>query len=318
MSRQIPGHGTANRYSIRTNPCRCDLCTRAASRAALERKVAQQSGRSKRVPSGPALAHLARLTESAPIAQIALATGAPRSSLSRLLVERRPTISRTLAEKILAVKAVDRSTMSMVSSIGAQRRLQALYTLGHWRKTIAEASGLTPQTISELLRGTWSRITVECDDAVRRAYARLSMSLGGCERNLVRARREQWAPPLAWDDDTIDDPAGRPDTAVEADPFAAEEGAQHVDLVAVDAYLKGRPVPLSEAERLAALLAAPSRGLSMLGVDRLHGLQDKASENFLRRMTMRYERAGLRLPAAGMEILVLPPLKRSARPGART
>lgn len=223
MSRPIPGHGTANRYSSRTNPCRCDLCTRAASRAALERKVAQQSGRSKRVPSGPVLAHLAKLTESAPIAQIALAAEAPRSSLSRLLVERRPTISRVLAEKILAVKVIDRSTLSMVSSIGAQRRLQALYTLGHWRKTIAEASGLTPQTISELLRGTWTRITVECDDAVRQAYALLSMSLGDCERNLVRARREQWAPPLAWDDDTIDDAKALPQTdAVE--PVASDGG----------------------------------------------------------------------------------------------
>ncbi|MFJ4965978.1 hypothetical protein ACIP6P_26635 [Streptomyces sp. NPDC088729] len=241
MTRTLAPHGTANRYSSRTDPCRCEACTHAASRAALDRKVAQQSGRSRRVPSGPVLAHLAKLAESVPIGQIALAAAAPRGSLSRLLVEQRPTISRALAEKILAVKVVDRSTMSMVSSIGAQRQLQALYTLGHWRKTIAEASGLTPQTISELLRGTWARITVECDDAVRRAYALLSMSLDDCERNLVRARREQWAPPLAWDEETIDVPTALP--ALDAVP-PAPAGRD-----AATRFLLGESVVLDQAAR---------------------------------------------------------------------
>ncbi|MFH8295077.1 hypothetical protein [Streptomyces sp. NPDC018059] len=175
------------------------------------------------------------------LGQVALAVDAPRSSLSRLLVQQRPTMSRTLAEKILAVEVVDRSTMSMVGSIGAQRRLQALYALGHWRKTIARAAGLTPQAISELLRGTWARITVECDDAVRRAYALLSMSVDTCERNLVRARREQWAPPLAWDEETIDDPMALP--ALDAVP-PAPAGRD-----AATRFLLGESVVLDQAAR---------------------------------------------------------------------
>ncbi|WP_435058420.1 hypothetical protein [Streptomyces sp. bgisy060] len=241
MTRTLAPHGTANRYSSRTDPCRCEPCTKAASRAALERLVARQSGRPKWVPSGPALAHLAKLTQTVPIGQVALAADAPRSSLSRLLAQRRPTMSRTMAEKILAVRVVDRSTMSMVNSLGAQRRLQALYALGHWRKTVAEASGLTPQTISELLRGTWARITVACDDAVRVAYAQLSMSLDNCERNLIRARREQWAPPLAWDEETIDDPMALP--ALDAVP-PAPAGRD-----AATRFLLGESVVLDQAAR---------------------------------------------------------------------
>ncbi|MFJ2278741.1 hypothetical protein ACIOEZ_31855 [Streptomyces sp. NPDC087866] len=203
--------------------------------------MARQSGQSRRVPSGPALEHLAKLAESVGLGQVALAADAPRSSLSRLLVQRRPTMSRALAEKILAVQGVDRSTMSMVDSIGAQRRLQALYALGHWRMTIVEASGLTPQSISELLRGTWVRISVGCDDAVRRAYAQLSMSVDNCECNLVRARREQWAPPLAWDEETIDDPMALP--ALDAVP-PAPAGKD-----AATRFLLGESVVLCQAAR---------------------------------------------------------------------
>ncbi|MFJ1837954.1 hypothetical protein ACIOJ9_29295 [Streptomyces sp. NPDC088175] len=146
-----------------------------------------------------------------------------------------------MAEKILAVQTVDRTTMTMVDSLGAQRRLQALYALGHWRTSIAEASGLSPQSISELLRGTWARISVGCDDAVRRAYAQLSMSVDNCECNLVRARREQWAPPLAWDEETIDDPTALP--ALDAVP-PAPAGRD-----AATRFLLGESVVLDQAAR---------------------------------------------------------------------
>ncbi|WP_282792967.1 hypothetical protein [Streptomyces sp. CC224B] len=193
------------------------------------------------MPSGPALAHLAKLVESVPVGQVARAAGAPHSSLSQLLVERRPTMSRALAEKILAVRGVDRSAMSRVNSVGARRRLQALYALGHWRKTIVEASGLDPVTISRLLGGRWARITIECDEAVRRAYAQMSMSLDTCERNLARARRERWVPPLAWDEETIDDPLALP--ALDAAPPAP--AGPH----AATRFLLGESVVLNQAAR---------------------------------------------------------------------
>jgi hypothetical protein len=233
------------------------------------------------------------------------------STVQRVRDRLAETVMRTTADKLLALRPVQ-DDAALIDATGTVRRIQGLIAMGHSQQTLSEEIGCAFTYISTLAYGRRPTVTFALARSVQRTYGKLSMLVGPSVRARMKAARLGWPTPLAWDDDTIDDPAGRPDTAVEADPFAAEEGAQHVDLVAVDAYLKGRPVPLSEAERLAALLAAPSRGLSMLGVDRLHGLQDKASENFLRRMTMRYERAGLRLPAAGMEILVLPPLKRSA------
>ncbi|TQE33139.1 hypothetical protein [Streptomyces ipomoeae] len=204
--------------------------------------MASQSGRSKRVPSGPALAHLAKLRQTNSFGQIALAADLPRSSISRLLVECRPTMSRTMAEKILAVRVIDRSTMSMVDRIGATRRLRALYALGHGRKEIAEIAKLTPQTISVLVNGgEWERITIACDDAVRRAYAQLSMAHGTCERNLLRAQREQWAPPLAWDEESIDDPRAVP--VLDAQPPAPAQKD------AATRFLLGESVVLDRAAR---------------------------------------------------------------------
>lgn len=309
MSRPIPGHGTANRYSY---GCRCKPCTKAATRADAERKLARMSGNPRQIPAGPAARHAqALLDRGLTLTQIGRESGLQPSTIRRL-VQGQKTILTVNANKILAVPLDVRVSAGDVPAVGATRRIRALYALGHLNWVIAQEAGISRDAVWYLASGAWPTVKVGVDDGVRAAYDRLSMKTGTSWKTRRLAERKGWAPPLAWDEDAIDDPGAGPDCAQEADPFAAEEGAQHVDRVAVDAYLKGRPVALSDAERLAALLAAPSMGLSLLSVDRLQGLKEKTSENFLRRMTKRYERAGLGLPAVGTEIVVLPPLKRSA------
>jgi hypothetical protein len=299
MTRTLAPHGTANRYSSRTHPCRCGPCTQAASRAALERRVASQSGRSKRVDSGPALARLAVLSETATFGQIALATGLPRSSISRLLVERRPSMSRTMAEKILAVRVIGRASMSMVDTLGATRRLRALYALGHGRKEIAEAADLCPQTISDLVSGgTWKRITSACDNAVREAYEQLSMTRGTCARNLLRAQRKQWAPPLAWDEGAIDDPKAFPVLDAAPPPPAVKAAATR--------FLMGESVVLDRAARrevLAFWMEWSAKTLDEIG-EQLE-MTPEAVERQWERIKARAREAGKKAPARRLLLAAL-------------
>lgn len=309
MSRPTPSHGTANRYSY---GCRCKPCTKAASRADAERRLARMAGNPRQIPAGPAARHAqALLDRGLNWTQIGREAGLQPSTIRRL-VQGQKAILAVNANKILAVPLDVRVSAGDVPAVGATRRIRALYALGHFNRVIAEEAGISRDAVWYLASGAWSTVKVAMDDEIRAAYDRLSMKTGASWKTRRLAERKGWVPPLAWDEDAIDDPAACPDRIQDSDPFAEEEGVQHVDRVAVEAYLKGRSVALSDAERLAALLAAPAWGLSRMDVDRLHGLKGKSSENFLRRMTKRYERAGLGLPAADTEVVVLPPLKRSA------
>lgn len=98
-------------------------------------------------------------------------------------------------------------------AIGSRRRLRALQRLGWTSTAIAAEMGVTRNQIKQLMRRrTYTNRTTH--EAVCAAYDRLSMRLPP-ESPAVRqlrayAERRGWPPPLAWDDDEIDDPKARP------------------------------------------------------------------------------------------------------------
>lgn len=107
-----------------------------------------------------------------------------------------------------------------VPAIGAQRRIQALMTLGWHSTDIAEAVGWAHRNhVLRVLKGqsgrpcTW--VERKTHDRIAEVYERLSMTFP--ERTPVRARtatiarRKGWLPPLAWDD--IDDATETPEVA---------------------------------------------------------------------------------------------------------
>jgi hypothetical protein len=76
---------------------------------------------------------------------------------------------------------------------------------------------------------------------VRAAYDDLSMLRGDSPKNGRRARREGWAPPLAWDEEAIDAPQGVPRfDAAEPDPAGGN---------AADRWLLGESVVLGPRAR---------------------------------------------------------------------
>lgn len=90
-------------------------------------------------------------------------------------------------------------------NVGTKRRVQALMAAGYPLSYLANELGLTVQCVQFWLRkGTVSSFTA-C--RVRDLFKRLEMTPGPSARARNAAARKGWAPPLAWDEDSIDDPA---------------------------------------------------------------------------------------------------------------
>ncbi len=106
-----------------------------------------------------------------------------------------------------------------VTPIGDRRRITALHWLGWSPPTLAAATGL-PQRVFR-----WSRYEIErgcCQDVLDRVGAAYDLLWDmarpiwtAADRALAdasarHARKVGWAPPLAYDDDEIDQPEGGP------------------------------------------------------------------------------------------------------------
>lgn len=116
------------------------------------------------------------------------------------------TARRILAVTLEAVYARQLDT-GFVPNIGARRRIQALMAIGWRHVDITAEMGTACGTRSHMVLhqvGGW--VTKATHDAVRAAYDALSMRPGPSQRTRDRARALGYAPPLAWDDDDLDDP----------------------------------------------------------------------------------------------------------------
>ncbi|MET8746350.1 helix-turn-helix transcriptional regulator [Streptomyces sp. NPDC004728] len=184
------------------------------------------AGRSRQVPAGPVREHVQKLLQQGlSMAQIDQASGVPATTVQRL-VRGQVSLRRENAEKILRVPLNVRVTQGDVSACGATRRVRALYALGHFNREIALVAGVSRHAVCYLASGTWSTLDVAADDGIRAAYDQLSMRAGESWKTRGLAERNGWAPPLAWDDDTIDDPAAVPDCGEQVPRFVelAENG----------------------------------------------------------------------------------------------
>jgi hypothetical protein len=120
-----------------------------------------------------------------------------------------------------------------VPTIGTTRRIRALMRLG-WRGIdIAHAAGWQSGEAVTMLTGR-TFLNHRTAERIRFAYDQLSMTCGPSEETRRRAEREGWPPPLAWDDDTIDDPNATPQGVPNTRPVAVG-----IDEVAVQRRMHG-------------------------------------------------------------------------------
>jgi len=109
-----------------------------------------------------------------------------------------------------AVRAAARRDRGLIPAQGTVRRLRALAANGHPLYRIAEQAGISKVHARLLASGRQPHVTTAVARAVATAYDRLWNVDGGSTLTRNRARAAGWVPPLAWDDDAIDNPHAEP------------------------------------------------------------------------------------------------------------
>lgn len=216
-------HGTHARYVL--DACRCRACRDAS--AAYERRRYRDIayGRPRLVDATESREHIHAL-QAAGMGwkTIATAAGVGHNVVGKILYgdPRRnmgpsKRVRPDTAAKILAVKPGPLSGV-VVDGTGTVRRLQALSSLGWTSPQLANRIGHSPANFTKLVHGRRDT-TIATRDAVTRLYDELwnTPPPQDTHRDRIAASRARnaaraagWAPPLAWDDDTIDDPAATP------------------------------------------------------------------------------------------------------------
>jgi transcriptional regulator with XRE-family HTH domain len=106
-----------------------------------------------------------------------------------------------------------RAVPKRADAVGTMRRLQALAALGWTPEDLAEQLGMHPSYVKDLrINRRANRVNTSTVEKVTDLFERLSATPGPSVRTRQHAERQGWAPPLAWDDDAIDNPDAKPVT----------------------------------------------------------------------------------------------------------
>jgi hypothetical protein len=157
-----------------------------------------------------------------------------------------------------------------IDPTGTRRRIRALIRMG-WRYTDMDRwLGNRAPSTHNINRSDTMHVHTDTAAAVKRMYDALSMQLGPSERNRAVAARRGWPSPLAWDDDTIDDPKARP-----AGVRGSGRPHRHeVDEVAVLRAIRGdRSIALTTAERAEVSRRLRAAGWSFAAIEAHTGLK---------------------------------------------
>ncbi len=249
--------------------CRCPECVAAARRHGKQQAYRTATGTSSYVPADRARSHVRALPDALTVGQIERRSGVNRTAIRVLIGDfpgRPPVrrITRTTEAALLAVTAqrVGDESDGLVDATGTRRRLRALVALGWPLKHLQLRLGFSTRTVWLLAGSTASDeaalVNVRTRDAVRRLYDDLSLTIPAPGRATTRARNiagaRGWPPPLAWDDDLIDDPAATPADCATTAPV--------IDHVAVELAVEIGGVHLNREERLLTVERLARAGLS--------------------------------------------------------
>lgn len=174
------------------------------------------------VPAEPIRAHVEKLlADGMSKRDICAQADVSRTMLRALLVGRpgrgevKPSgkVAINTAEKLLRVTYQPASLPAGtgINAVGATRRLRALVAIGYTQSDLCRRLGWLDSNGTRLFTGKAVTIRKITADKVTALYDELAMRPGSSQRARNHAVRRGWVPPLAWDDDLIDDPNGQPD-----------------------------------------------------------------------------------------------------------
>ncbi|WP_394275201.1 hypothetical protein [Luteococcus sp.] len=152
---------------------------------------------------------------------ITKAAGVSTSTMTNLLYGRNrllrdgrrepPTqrMRREVAERVMAVELV-LADGALVDATGTVRRLQALVAAGTTQAELANRLGMLESNFGRLIHGADAQVTVRTRTMVATLYEQMWNPTHPNPKAVAHARCQGWAPPMAWDDETIDDPKVAP------------------------------------------------------------------------------------------------------------
>ncbi len=205
-------HGTRASY---VKGCKCPPCRAANSRYAKLQSYRSQAGIVTLVDAGPVKAHVAMLRA----AGVGRRTIAMRAGVSQTVIDRLVGINTEkpcnrvrpeTARRILAVRTVDVAPGSIVDTTGTTRRLRCLVAIGWTQTELARRIGWSVCNLNSVVMSRRPSVTVDTARMVAALYDELSMTPGPSGRARSVASRHGWLPPLAWDDEQLDDAGHEP------------------------------------------------------------------------------------------------------------
>lgn len=152
----------------------------------------------------------------------------------------------------------------MIDGTGVRRRLHALARLGWSFPEMAKRFGVVYSVVHGWAKS--DHVYPATYERVCALYDELWDKPGPSNWVKAYAERQGWAPPLAWDDDSIDDPKARPTLGARANQLR-----KPIDEIAVTRAMHGDRVRLTAEERAEAARRLKERGYSSAQIgDRLH------------------------------------------------
>jgi hypothetical protein len=216
------GHRHGTHLAYFKDHCRCAPCTRAGRIHSKRVGYRTLTGTHTYVDATDARTHVEQLLEVLTVGQIEQRSGIHRTAI-RVLVGDFPgrpaskRITRTTRDALLAVRTdrVGPEASGLVDRSGTQRRLRALIALGWTARHLTRRLGMSSRTMGMLTADHGTPILASTRAKVAALYDELALIIPAPSRGTTVARgiatRRGWVPPLAWDDDTIDDPDAQPD-----------------------------------------------------------------------------------------------------------
>lgn len=216
-------HGTPIAYTA--DACRCHPCTDAVVAEANRIRRLKAYGRYDApiwVDAAPVRKHVRRLMRQGHTAQgVARCAGVDMNRM-RMLLWGNPSSGRPRSARIRSAVADRIMSCRMdwrqlhpntgIDSTGTIRRIRALGAIGWSGKHIADLIGMRQGNFA-MIQGR-PQVLVTTALKVEAVYHDLAMTPAPdnqyTRRLLTLAVTKGWAPPLAWDDETIDDPKTRP------------------------------------------------------------------------------------------------------------
>lgn len=193
--------------------CRLPECVTENFRYTKQLRLDHERGLQRLISAEQAAEHIQKLTEAGWLqAQIARASNVGHSHVRGIANGEHSSISPRTATRLLAVPTgPPPQDCRFVDGTGSSRRVQALIAFGYSAVELAKLLGLAESAVGKIARAERPLVLRTTAVIISVRYRRLSRIPGPDNRARIIARRKGWHGPLAWDEQTIDDPNALPD-----------------------------------------------------------------------------------------------------------